>query len=77
MKHSRIALSLAAVASTALEKPAAVRAPGVLRLVRRKVARRSVFQNAPYYGAVEATVLIGIAAYFTVGVVAILFGRTT
>ena len=51
--------------------PAAIRAHGVLRLVRGKVARRAVFQNVAEYGGVEAAVLIALAAYFTVGAVAI------
>jgi hypothetical protein len=42
-----------------------------LRLVRRKVAHRAVFQGAAHYGAVEAAVLIALAAYFAVGAVAI------
>jgi hypothetical protein len=51
--------------------PAAMRARGVLRLVRRKVARRAVFQSVAHYGVAEATVLIALAAYFAVGAVAI------
>jgi hypothetical protein len=39
--------------------------------VRRKVARRAVFQSVAYYSAVEAAVLIALAAYFAVGAVAI------
>jgi len=50
--------------------PAAIRGHGVLRLVRRKVARRAVFQNAAECGVVEAAVLIALAAYFAVGAVA-------
>jgi hypothetical protein len=42
-----------------------------LRLVRRKVSRRAVFQSAAHYGVVEAAVLIALAAYFAVGAVAI------
>ena len=51
--------------------PAAIRAHGVLRLVRGKVARRAVFQSAAHYGVVEAAVLIALAAYFAVGAVAV------
>jgi hypothetical protein len=51
--------------------PVAIRARGVLRLVRRKVAHRAVFQSAANYGVVEAAVLIALAAYFAVGAVAI------
>jgi hypothetical protein len=51
--------------------PAAIRAHGVLRLVRRKVARRAVFRSVAEYGVAEAAVLIALAAYFTVGAVAI------
>ena len=51
--------------------PAAIRAHGVLRLVRGKVARRAVFQSAAEYGVVEAAVLIVLAAYFAVDAVAI------
>jgi len=39
-----------------------------------KVPRRAVFQSAARYGAVEAAVLIALAAYFAVGVVAIVLG---
>jgi hypothetical protein len=42
-----------------------------LRLVRRKVARRAVFRSVAEYGVAEAAVLIALAAYFTVGAVAI------
>jgi hypothetical protein len=55
----------------------AARTRGVLRLVRRKAVRRGVFQSAPHYDAVEAAVLVALAAYFAVGAVAIVFGRTT
>jgi len=51
--------------------PAAIRAHGVLRLVRGKVARRAVFQSVAEYGVAEAAVLIALAAYFAVGTVAI------
>jgi hypothetical protein len=51
--------------------PAAIRAHGVLRLVRGKVARRAVFQSVAEYGVVEAAVLIALAAYFVAGAVAI------
>jgi hypothetical protein len=51
--------------------PVAIGARGVLRLVRRKVSRRAVFQSAAHYGVVEAAVLIALAAYFAVGAVAI------
>jgi len=51
--------------------PAAIGARGVLRLARRKVARRAVFQSASHYGVVEAAVLVALAAYFAVGAVAI------
>jgi hypothetical protein len=48
-----------------------MRARGVLRLVRLKVARRAVFQSVSHYGFVEAAVLIALAAYFALGAVAI------
>ena len=50
---------------------AAIRARGVLRLVRLKVTRRAVFQGVAHYGFVEAAVLTALAAYFALGAVAI------